>query len=248
MKYAVPFLFVILFLAACGKKADNPAKDSVDSIELVQVNHPYLGGRISVKRLDDSKIADFLNDFANKKEGIVKFYSCYVLKIHLKGGQTLAYRTNGKNLELMTDDSLTTKFFVFNSDSNLITKYWEIPKKIFCKDNSRESSVDSLTEDEIFEMVMALPEVKERSAYVDKESKGERHLAALLYASPDANDNYYWVKVGEDNGFAFVTHFHFYVYPNRSIRYYDAANDTVMDLSDWRERLKASSDKSKILN
>ncbi|MBS1508107.1 MAG: hypothetical protein JSS79_15820 [Bacteroidetes bacterium] len=113
---------------------------------------------------------------------------------------------------------------------------------------SRVLAVDSLTEDEIFDMVMALPEVKERSAYVDKESKGERHLAPLLYGSPDANDNYYWVKVGEDNGTNFVTHFHFYVYPNRSIRYYDAANDTVMDLSAWRERLKASSDKSKILN
>lgn len=152
MKYAVPFLFVILFLAACGKKSAESETKSADSV-------------------------------------------------------------------------------VVKTDS--------VPAP-------RALAADSLTEDEIFDMVMALPEVKERSAYVDKESKGERHLAALLYGSPDANDNYYWVKVGEDNGTNFVTHFHFYVYPNRTIRYYDAANDTVMDLSDWRERLKASSDKSKI--
>lgn len=95
---------------------------------------------------------------------------------------------------------------------------------------------DSLTEDEVIDMVFALPEVKERADYIEKETKGQRHMQALINQSPDATTTYYWVKAGEDNGTNFVTHFHFYVYPDRRILYYDAANDTTLDLPTWRAR------------
>jgi hypothetical protein len=98
----------------------------------------------------------------------------------------------------------------------------------------QQTPADSLTEDIVMEMVFALPEVKERADYIEKETKGQRHMQALINQAPDATTNYYWVKAGEDNGTNFVTHFNFLVYPDRKIMYYDAINDTTITLDAWR--------------
>ena len=50
------------------------------------------------------------------------------------------------------------------------------------------------------------------------------------------DQNYYWIKVGEDNGINLVTHFNFYVYPDSMrIMYYDTANDSEVTLEKWRK-------------
>lgn len=129
-KTSTYYFYLLLFTLACHTDKIDPG--SVDNIELVQVEHPYLGHYISSKKLDNKLIEYFLNDFADKKESIVKFYSCYVIKIHFKNGQLISYRTNGHALEKFIDSTQQKCLFEFNLDQNLLTKYWNIPKDKFC--------------------------------------------------------------------------------------------------------------------
>ncbi len=92
-------------------------------------------------------------------------------------------------------------------------------------------------EKSVIDTVLALPEVKERADYIEQETKGQRHLIVLIAAEPDSINNYYWVKAGEDNGDAFVTHFHFFVYPDSMrIMYYDPVEDAELSLEEWRRQ------------
>ncbi|PQJ11293.1 hypothetical protein CJD36_005680 [Flavipsychrobacter stenotrophus] len=103
------------------------------------------------------------------------------------------------------------------------------------KSLDKNNRKDRIKIDKILDMVLALPEVKAEIKYVEKESKGTRHLAAAMYATPSENRNYYWVKVWEDNGMNYVSHFNFFVDPQTlSIKYLDTINDTLLDLKAWR--------------
>jgi len=92
-------------------------------------------------------------------------------------------------------------------------------------------------ENKIIDTIANLAEVKERAGYVEKQSRGKRHLVYTIYQKPVKAIPYYWIKVWEDNGSAYVTHFNFYVYPKTFlIKYLDTANDKVIDLETWREK------------
>ncbi len=93
------------------------------------------------------------------------------------------------------------------------------------------------TERNVIDTILSLPEVKERAAYIEQETKGQRHLIVLIAAEPDSTNNYYWVKAGEDNSDVFVTHFHFFVYPDSMrIMYYDVLEDAEKSLKEWRRQ------------
>ena len=130
------FGFSLISLCCGQTNIINP--DSVDNIELVQVDHPYIGYKVASKIIDSKLVADFLKDFADKKEEVRKFYSCYVIKIHLKNGQLISYRTNGQLFEKFKDDDTKAIYFKLNSDINLVTKYWGVSKEQFC--DTKESS------------------------------------------------------------------------------------------------------------
>jgi hypothetical protein len=108
-------------------------------------------------------------------------------------------------------------------------------------DNFDKPLIRDKNEQKICDMILALPEVKERAKYVEKQTKGKRHLMVWIYDTPkESNEEYYWVKAGEDNGTNYVTHFNFYVYPkNNEIKFYDVVNDTVISLTTWRKELKS---------
>lgn len=132
---------LLISLTACGqtkvKQSDyiiNP--ENVDSVELIQVDHPYIGDRVASKKLDHKLVLDFLSDFENKNEAVYKFHSCYVIKIHLKNGQLISYRTNGQLFEKFKDDNTKAIYFKLNKDINLVTKYWGISKENFCDTNT----------------------------------------------------------------------------------------------------------------
>jgi hypothetical protein len=94
-------------------------------------------------------------------------------------------------------------------------------------------------ENKIINKVQQLHEVKERSAEIEHKSDGKRHLKYLVYKRPSKEFKYYWVKVMEDNGEAYVSDFNFYVNPkNLSVTYYDEDNDTIIDLKTWRKQYK----------
>jgi len=89
----------------------------------------------------------------------------------------------------------------------------------------------------IIDTIIKLKEVKERDKYVRDQTDGKRHLQYMISGKPTKTIQYYWVRVMEDNGSAYYTHFNFYVYPKTmTIKYYDTINDEVIDLKTWRRR------------
>jgi len=107
-------------------------------------------------------------------------------------------------------------------------------------DSAQNENVDkSSIEDQIIDNILELPEIKERSDYIVKETNGERHLKVWIAATPKETGSYYLIKAGEDNGMSLVTHFDFYVYPETmEIKYYDVITDSQLSLSEWREQNK----------
>ncbi len=95
----------------------------------------------------------------------------------------------------------------------------------------------SKQENKIIDTIIKLKEVRDRAKYVLDQSKGKRHLQYGIWGKPANKEPYYWVKVMEDNGDTYYTHFNFYVYPKTmAIKYLDTKNDEVLDLKTWRER------------
>lgn len=94
-------------------------------------------------------------------------------------------------------------------------------------------------EDKILDTIFKLPECRERAAYIEKQTKGKRHLSIIIYERPSKGNIYYWVKAWEDNGMSYATHFNFYVYPKPfGIKYYDTVNDKAISLTEWRQQTK----------
>lgn len=81
-----------------------------------------------------------------------------------------------------------------------------------------------------------MPEVISRIKYVDKISNGKRRLQISTSKKPDYVENFYWIKVSEDNGITIVAHFNFFVYPDNEIKYFDTVNNTILSLEDWRKK------------
>jgi hypothetical protein len=94
----------------------------------------------------------------------------------------------------------------------------------------------SKLESKILDTVVKLPEVKRRAGYVRQQSKDKRRLQYTIWAKPSKKTPFYWVRVMEDNGKAYHSHFNFLVYTNPFlIKYYDIANDKILSLSQWRK-------------
>ena len=59
----------LFLLVSCGQ-TNKIMPNEVDFIELVQVDHPYLGDRVNSIKLDNKLVETFLIDFADKKEEV----------------------------------------------------------------------------------------------------------------------------------------------------------------------------------
>lgn len=94
-------------------------------------------------------------------------------------------------------------------------------------------------EERVMKLVEDLPTVKEHAVYMEKQTQGKRHQLVWIFASPKENEGKYWIKVGEDNGMAYVTAYNFYVDPKTNkVGYYDTAQDTLVDSKDLERYLK----------
>jgi hypothetical protein len=99
----------------------------------------------------------------------------------------------------------------------------------------------SILERRIIDKVLALPEVQKEIRYVETASKGKRHLGATISERPSEEFAYYLIKVWEDNGVSYVSHFNFFVNPKTlTIKYQDTVHDTLLDLKTWRQQRKRS--------
>ncbi|MNU69882.1 hypothetical protein D3C71_592800 [compost metagenome] len=93
-------------------------------------------------------------------------------------------------------------------------------------------------ENKLIDQVWKLPEVKELSDKIEKESKGKRHLVGRISSEPSDDQEYYGVSVAEDNGQALATYFEFRIYPDNTIYYYDVVEDRELSLKEWRAQKK----------
>jgi hypothetical protein len=133
--FPVGLMLMISLSLGCRVSQQGPAIPAaeVSAIELVQVSHPYLGGRVQALPLDKALHADFLQELSKAREQLFKFYSCYVIKIHFQNGEFLSYRTNGMLLESLHANGTNAGHFQLPRNINIVSKYWHIPEKDFCK-------------------------------------------------------------------------------------------------------------------
>lgn len=131
-----------------------------------------------------------------------------------------------------------------NSEDTLIPKK---EKSVTQKNENKPEAIasDNKKEEKIYDLIFALPEVKKEASFLEKETKGKRHLILLMYQTPEQTDgNGYWVKIGVDNGHAFSTRFNFFVSPDTfEIKYYDTLKDVIISLDAWRKESKNSNQK-----
>ncbi len=107
------------------------------------------------------------------------------------------------------------------------------------KNDTHQSDDSSKLENKILDTIINLSEVKARARYIKIKTKGKRKLQYTIWGKPAKQNPYYWIKVMEDNGTSYYTHFNFYVYPkNFAIQFYDVINDTAINLSEWRKSYK----------
>jgi hypothetical protein len=98
---------------------------------------------------------------------------------------------------------------------------------------------DDKIEEKILDKVWAIPEIQKRNAYLKSLSKEKRYLGECIYRRPYENNNFYWIKVGEDFGGIIVTHFNFYVDAKTlAVNYYDPETDSYYALADWQKSRK----------
>ena len=92
--------------------------------------------------------------------------------------------------------------------------------------------------EKVLGLVAKLPEVITADKYVQKVTKGKRHLFRYLASEPTKEEPYYDVKVAEDNGSAYHTHFIFHVQPKtHKIFYMDTATGKLLPEEQCREKL-----------
>jgi len=93
---------------------------------------------------------------------------------------------------------------------------------------------------QVIDSIYALPEVKERGEYIEKQTKGKNKMVVLITERPDDNkEDFYMVEVGEDNTSSVVNHFTFYVYyPSFKIKYLDPVEGKEISLEVWRKSNK----------
>lgn len=109
-------------------------------------------------------------------------------------------------------------------------------KKVNHQKHKTAQPATSTQEDSVVDLIMNLEEVKYKSAQVEKDSKGKRHLVTYVETQPTAKDPNYWIKVSEDNGDNLVAYYTFAVHANNNqISYYDAVHDTLISLHQWRK-------------
>jgi hypothetical protein len=106
------------------------------------------------------------------------------------------------------------------------------------------SNIDPI-EKKIIDTLFKVPQVIAEARYMEEHTKGERPLKIWVAGRPqDTGERYYWIKAGEDNDAALVTHFNFHIYPDSMrIMYYDIVDDQEITLKEW-EKKEAGKSKS----
>lgn len=107
----------------------NFQSSDVDSLSLLEIEHPLLGGIISTKFLTKDKYNEFI-DFVNSSYsgGQYKTYTCYVIKVKLQNGEIQRFWTNG---ELISNNGNDRNYYC-KLKSNSILSFFGLNDTIDC--------------------------------------------------------------------------------------------------------------------
>jgi hypothetical protein len=101
---------------------------------------------------------------------------------------------------------------------------------------AQNSIVSTGQHDKVSDRIAHLPEVMAADAQCKKLSKGKRHLVTFVANDPTPGNNFFFVKVAEDNGSNFHSWMLFNVASNTfKIFYYDAISGNNIPLRQWRQ-------------
>jgi hypothetical protein len=198
MKNSILYLMILLLYFSCKNNFTFSAQD-ISNIELVEVDHPYIGQKISSFVLKKNKVEELIKDLQFSKQEICKFYSCYVIKLKLTNGELKSYRTNGTYFESINDTCLKGPF-KFLSKENIVTKYWGIQSQDFCK-------IGYEINDSVLHIIINNSDVKT----FQKELLKNNRTLKIWCTNKKVLDKveYYLINVGEDNSMNYVSRFHF---------------------------------------
>lgn len=114
---------------------------------------------------------------------------------------------------------------VLNSDS---TSDNDTPKPVHREYLSADERVQK--------MVMNLPEVKRISLSIDSARKSKNNVTAVIEQNPSNDDPYYGITIKDKNAKQDDKLFQFFVDPGTNqIKIYDAGEDRLISLAEWRK-------------
>lgn len=135
MKY-LTIIFAIGILVSCGKNTQKKESESINrmeildrnfsnsdihSIEIIEIEHPMLGGIIQSVKLNEKQKEKFLTDFDNlKKKGILKCGAKYVVKLNMET-DTLRLKVCGTNVANRSNDL----YYELGNGKSIIDVYME---------------------------------------------------------------------------------------------------------------------------
>jgi len=136
MKHLV-FILIFGILISCGNSSKNKELESISrkeilgrefsnsdirSIELIEIEHPMLGGIIQTIKLNEIQKEKFLTDFDNlKKKGMFKCGANYVVRLNMET-DTLRLKVCGTIVANRTNDF----YYELENGKSIIAEYIEI--------------------------------------------------------------------------------------------------------------------------
>jgi hypothetical protein len=98
------------------------SKEDIAEVELVKVDHPFLGKVLERRSLDTNLVMNFCDDLRYSNAiGLTKVFTCFVIHVKTKDGAISSFRTNGRIFSRVSDD----RFYEFDGKENLVSKYWK---------------------------------------------------------------------------------------------------------------------------
>ncbi len=135
MRYLI-IIFAIGILVSCGKNTQKKESESINrmeildrnfsnsdihSIEIIEIEHPMLGGIIQSVKLNEKQKEKFLTDFDNlKKKGILKCGAKYVVRLNMET-DTLRLKVCGTNVANRSNDL----YYELENGKSIIDDYIE---------------------------------------------------------------------------------------------------------------------------
>ncbi|MGB1242927.1 MAG: hypothetical protein ACPG49_10425 [Chitinophagales bacterium] len=131
-------------------------------------------------------------------------------------------------------------FFACSSDDSSTSKpKKEKPAELSEETKQNETTAipkDTIDIEPLLDKIWDLQKIQKRAEYVKEQTNGERALKLRILEEPNEISSFYWIKVGEDNGMNFVSHFQFAINPStKEVFYFDELSGEKVPVEEWEK-------------